>query len=129
MSKVVADDLENNQFSSLVQFLTATSSDLLVLHGKVISITGITRKKVKFLLRKFLHVNHLSKYGVVDTSASFEIVRIEPEAKSEKRAEKHEPLKRPTNWVPIHPPPTAVEPSLVIEWRGQPPTKKTRYKK
>ena len=110
--------------------MTATSSGLLVQHGKVISITGITRKKVRFLLHKFLHVNHLSKYGVVDTTAALEIVRVKPEAKREKRAEKHEPLKHP---VPYGPPipllSGVVKPRLAIEWQGKPPTKKTRYKK
>jgi hypothetical protein len=33
---------------------------------------------VKFLLRKFLYVNHLSGYGVLDTAGNAEIVRIKP---------------------------------------------------
>jgi hypothetical protein len=35
------------------------------------------------LLRKFLYVNHLSGYGVLDTAGSFEIVLIKPETGEE----------------------------------------------
>ncbi len=129
MSKVVADDLENNQFSSLVQFLISTSSGPLVQHGKVISITGITRKKVKFLLHKFLHVNHLSEYRILDTTAALEIVRIKPKPQT-KRVEKHKRLKHP---VPYGPPipylSGVVKPRLAIEWQGKAPYEKRRFKK
>ena len=125
MSKVVADDLENNQLSSLVQFLTATSSGPLVIHGKVISVTGVTRKKVKFLLNKFLYTNHLSEYNVLARADTFEIVRIRPEAKSKE----DERLGNRMPFVPIPHPPTTVKPRLVIEWQGKPPTKKPRHKK
>jgi hypothetical protein len=39
-----------------------------------------------FLLRKFLYVNHLSDYGVLDTGDSFEIVRIKPETREGQRS-------------------------------------------
>ncbi len=68
MTKVVAYDLENRQVSSPVEFMTATSSGQFVLKGKNIEVTGLSNKRVKFLLRKFLHVNHLSGYGVLDTA-------------------------------------------------------------
>ena len=130
MCKVVAEDLENNQFSSLVQFLISTSSGPLVQHGKVISITGITRKKVKFLLHKFLHANHLSQYRVLDTTTAFEIVHIKPEAQKGKRLERHKPLKHP---VPYGPPipylSGVVKPRLTIEWQGKPPGERTGYRK
>src|SRR5438132_13273404 len=93
LSKVVADDLENNQFSSLVQFLTSTSSGPFVQRGKVISVTGITRKKVKFLLNKFLHANHLSEHRVLDHGDALEIVNIRTE--QEQRTRKSLPLKHP----------------------------------
>ena len=127
MTKILADDLENDQVSSLVEFMRAVSSGEFARRGKRIEVTDLTRKKVKFLLNKFIHTNHLSGYGVLDTAGAFEIVRIKPETKGTK---KHEALKhlRPI-WVPIHPPPTAVEPSLVIEWQGQPPRKELPSKK
>jgi hypothetical protein len=38
---------------------------------------------VRFLVRKFLYVDHLSGYGVLDSAGSFEIVRIKPETGEE----------------------------------------------
>jgi hypothetical protein len=54
-----------------------------VLHGRSIEVTGLSSRRVKFLLRKFLYVNHLPGYGVLDTAGSFEIVRIKPETGEE----------------------------------------------
>ena len=125
MTKVLADDLQNNQFSSLVEFMRSASKGTLARHRKRIEITGLTNKNVKFLLHKFLHINHLSEYGILDTAGTFEIVHIRPNAK---RTE-DETRKTRMPFVPIHPPPTAVEPSLIIKWQGQPPTKKTRDRK
>jgi hypothetical protein len=107
--------------------MRSVSDKKFVRRGKRVEVTGLTNKKVKFLLHKFLHTNHLTKYSVLATADTFQIVRVESE---EKQAEEDEPLKRPTPiWVPIHPPPTAVEPSLVIEWQGQPPRNKIRSKR
>jgi len=125
LTKVLADDLENNQIYSLVEFLRSTPNGNLARRGKRIDITGLARKRVKFLVHKFLHTNHLSEYDVLARADTFEIVRIRPEAKSKE----DEGLKHPTPFVPIPPPPTAVKPRLVIEWQGKPPTKKTRNKK
>jgi len=125
LSKVVADDLENNQFSSLVQFLTSTSSGPFVQRGKVISVTGITRKKVKFLLNKFLHANHLSEHRVLDHGDALEIVHIRPEP--EQRTRKSLPLKHPVPYGPRVP--CFVKPRLAVEWQGKPPPKKARSKK
>jgi len=122
LNKILASDLDSDQATSLVEFLTALSNGQLVLRGKSIEVTGLSNKRVKFLLHKFLRINHLSEYGVLDTGGTFEIVHIRPDAK---RTE-DETRKNRTPFVPIHPPPTAVEPSLVIEWQGKPPTKKTR---
>ena len=83
MTKVLADDFDNDQASSLVEFLTAMSNGQIVQHGKSIEVTGLSSRRVKFLLRKFLYVNHLSGYGVLDSAGSFEIVHIKPETREE----------------------------------------------
>jgi hypothetical protein len=88
-------------------------------------VKGLTNRKVRFLLNKFLHTNHLSEYNVLARADTFEIVRIRPEAKSKE----DERLEYRMPFVPIPHPPTAVKPRLVIEWQGKPPTKKTRSKK
>ena len=128
MTKVLADDFDNDQASSLVEFLTAMSNGQLVQHGKSIEVTGLSSRRVKFLVNKFLHVNHLSEYGVLDTAGTFEIVHIRPETKQAEEAQEREALK-PTMpfWPPynVHP----VKPSDMIEWQGQPPTKLIRSKK
>ena len=43
----------------------------------------LAKERVKFLLRRFLYVNYLSGYGVLDTAGSFEIVRIKPQTGEE----------------------------------------------
>jgi hypothetical protein len=83
LAKILADDLDNDQVSSLVAFMTSMSSGQFVVHGKGVEVTGLSSRRVKFLLRKFLYVNHLSGYGVLDTAGSFEIVRIKPETGEE----------------------------------------------
>ena len=124
MTKVVADDLQDDEVSSLVEYLTALSGGQITQHKKIVDITGLTNKKIKFLLHKFLYTRHPPGYGVLDTAGNFEIVGIKPE---EKRAEEHETLSptMPSLYGIPHP----VKPSDMIEWEGQPPWKKTRYKK
>ncbi len=129
MTKVLADDFDNDQASSLVEFLTAMSNGQIVQHGKSIGVTGLSSRRVRFLLRKFLYVNHLSDYGVLDAAGSFEIVHITPETKEAEEAQEREALK-PTMpfWPPynVHP----VKPSDMIEWQGtKPPTKKIQSRK
>jgi hypothetical protein len=124
LTKILANDLENKQFSSLLEFMRSASNGKLAGGGKRIEITRLTNKRVRFLLRKFLHT-HLSEYNVLAGADTFEIIRIRPEAKSKE----NERLKHPMPFVPIPHPPTAVKPRLVIEWQGKPPTKKTRSKK
>jgi hypothetical protein len=118
LNKILASDLEKDQVSSLVEFLTAMLSGQSVSLGKTIEVTGLSSRKVKFLLRKFLYVNHLSGYGVLDTAGSFEIVHIKPETREEE--EKREPLKPTISLLPLYHP---VNPSDSIEWQGQPPPK------
>ena len=125
MTKVLADDFDNDQVSLLIEFLTAMSNGVFARHGKRIDITGLARERVKSLVRKLLHTNHLSEYNVLARADTFEIIRIRPEAKSKE----DEILKHPMPFVPIPPPPTAVKPRLVIEWQGKPPTRKMRNKK
>ena len=113
LSEVVADDLDGVQVSSLVEFLRAMSSGQFVLHGKSIEVNGLSSRRVKFLLRKFLYVKHLSVYGVLDTAGSFEIVHIKPEIREEK--EEHEALKPTMSLLPLYHP---VNPFLT-KYRGQ----------
>jgi hypothetical protein len=70
LGNVVADDFDSVQVSCLVKFLTAMSNGQFVLRGRSIEVTGVSSRRVKFLLRKFLYVNHLSGYGVLDTAGS-----------------------------------------------------------
>jgi len=124
LTKVLANDFDNDQVSLLIEFLTAMSNGAFARQGKRIDITGLARQRVKSLVRKFLHTNHLSEYNVLARADTFEIIRIRPEAKS-----KEDEIKYSMPFVPIPPPPTAVKPRLVIEWQGKPPTKKMRNKK
>jgi hypothetical protein len=126
LTKVLADDLDYQQVSSLVEFMTAMSSGQFVLRGRSIEVTGLSSRRVKFLLRKFLHVNHLSDYGVLDTAGNFEIVHVKPETKQAEEAEEREPLKPTMSLLPLYHP---VNPSDMIEWQGQSPTKKFRSRK
>jgi len=85
LTKLVADDLDNDQVSSLVEYMTAMSNAQLARHKKTIEINGLTNKKVKFLLHKFLYTRHLPNYGVLDTAGTFEIVHVKPEEKQPDR--------------------------------------------
>jgi len=60
-------DLDGGQVSSLVEFFRAMSVGRFVLHGRSIEVTGLSSSRVMFLFRKFLYVNRLSGYGVLDT--------------------------------------------------------------
>ena len=50
----------------------------IIQHKKIVEVTGLTNKKIKFLLHKFLYTRHLTDYGVVDTAGNFEIVDLKP---------------------------------------------------
>lgn len=124
MTKVLADDLGKKQFSSLVGFL-GSAFVAVRLPRKEDRCLGPVKKKVKFLLGKFLHSNHLSEYRVLDRGDTFEIVHVKPE--QERRMRKSLSLKHP---VPYGPPvPLFVKPRLAVEWQGEPPPRKTRSKK
>jgi len=126
LTKIVVDDLDSDEVSSLVEYMTAMSSGQMVQHKKTIEVNGLTNKKIKFLLYEFLYTRHLAGYGVLDTAGNFEIVHLKPE---EKHTEQHETLS-PTMALPVTVIPYWVQPSDMIEWQGQPPPlKKIRYKK
>ena len=126
MTRIVADDLQNDEVASLVEYMTAMSAGQIAQHKKLIEVNGLTNKKIKFLLHKFLYTRRLPDYGVLDTAGNFEIVHLKPE---KKQSEQHETLSPTmdvrlplviTHWV---------QPSDMIEWEGQPPPpKKMRYK-
>ena len=124
MTRIVADDLHDDEVSSLVKYMTAMSTGQITQHKKLVEVAGLTNKKIKFLLHKFLYTRHLAGYGVLDTAGNFEIVHLKPE---EKHTEQHEILS-PTMALPVTVIPHWVKPSDMIEWQGQPP-KKIRYKK
>ncbi len=129
MTKIVADDLQNDEVSSLVEYMTAVSSGQIAQHKKLVEVTGLSNKKIKFLVKKFLYSRHLSGYSVLETAGNFDIVRLKPE---EKRTEQHETLS-PTmlpESIGLGGLPRWGKPSDMIEWEGQPPpTRKERYKK
>ena len=125
MTKIDADDLQDGEVSSLVEYLTASSDGEISQHEKMVEINGLTNKKIKFLLHKFLYTRHLAGYGVLDTSGDFEIVQLKPE---EKRTEQHETLS-PTmdvQSVGLGSIPRWVQPSDMIEWQGQGPPRTKR---
>jgi hypothetical protein len=126
-TRIVADDLQGDEVSSLVAYLTAMSGGQITQHKKIVEVTGLTNKKIKFLLRKFLYTRHLPEYGVLDTARNFEIVHIKSE---EKRTEPHETLS-PTMpyWEPSSLLPHPVKPSDMIEWQGQPPPNRLQRKR
>ncbi len=121
----MADDIEDDEVSSLVEYMTAMSSSQITQHKRIVDVTGLTNTKIKFLLRKFLYSRHLTGYGVLETEGNFEIVHLKPE---EKETEQHETLS-PTMAVPLAGSPHWVQPSDMIEWEGRPPPPKVRYRK
>jgi hypothetical protein len=126
--KVLADDLEKNQFSSLVELFESASIEEFTRRGKRIVISGPTRKRVKFLLGKFLHANHLSEYRVLDHGDALEIVHVKPEPK--RRMTKPGGLKSPVPYGPQLPYLSGVvKPVLAVKWQGKPPSKRARSTK
>ena len=106
--------------------MTAMSGGHVTQHKKIIELTGLTNKKIKFLLHKFLYTRHLTDYGVLDTAGNFEIVHLKPD---KKQSEQHETLS-PTMDVRLPVViPHWVEPSDMIEWEGKPPPTGTRSKR
>ena len=126
LTRIVADDLQGDEVTSLVEYMTAMYKGQIAQHEKVIEVDGLTNKKIKFLLHKFLYTRHLSDYGILDTSGNFEIVHLKPEEKRTEQAETLSPTMDLRLPVVI---PRWVQPSDMIEWQGQPPSKKTRDKK
>lgn len=129
-SKVVADDLSKDQVSETIQYVLGMSTGTLRQKGKAFEVEGLPRKKLKFLLHKFLHTRHLDDYGVLDTSGVFEIVHIKPE---KKKPMKHENLKASMPFDPYtanaHGRPLYapwMNPSNLVEWQGKAPDKKKR---
>jgi hypothetical protein len=129
LTKIVADDLQNEEVSSLVEYMAAVSSGQIAQHKKLVEVTGLSNTKIKFLVNKFLYTRHLPGYSVLEIGGNFEVVRLKPE---EKRTEQHETLS-PTmlpESIGLGGLPRWGKPSDMIEWEGQPPPmKKERYKK
>jgi len=127
LTRIVADDLQNDEVTSLVEYLTAMTAGQILQHKKLIEVNRLTNKKIKFLLHKFLYTRHLTGYGVLDTAGNFEIVHLKPEEKHVEQRETLSPTMDVRLPVVI---PHWVQPSDMIEWQGQPPApKKMRYNK
>ena len=128
MTKIVADDLQKDEVSSLVEYMTAVSSGQIAQHKKLVEVTGLSNTKIKFLVNKFLYSRHLPGYRVLEIGGNFEIVRLKPE---EKRTEQHETLS-PTmlpESIGLGGLPRWGKPSDMIEWQGQAPPKTKRIKR
>ena len=128
MTQIVADDLQDDEVASLVEYLTAMTAVQIAQHKKLIEVTGLTNEKIKFLLHKFLYTRHLAGYGVLDTAANFEIVHLKPE---ETQVEQHETLS-PTmlpESIGLGGLPRWGKPSAMIEWQGLAPPKTKRLKR
>ena len=128
LTRIVADDLNDDEVSSLVDYMNAMSSGQITHHKKTVEVIGLTNKKIKFLLHKFLYKRHLPGYGVLDTAGSFDIVRLKPEEKGPAQHETLSPTMLPES-IGLGGLPRWGKPSDMIEWQGQPPQKKIRYKK
>ena len=126
LTRIVADDLQGDEVTSLVEYMTAMYKGQIAQHEKVIEVDGLTNKKIKFLLHKFLYTRHLSDYGILDTSGNFEIVHLKPEEKRTEQAETLSPTMDLRLPVVI---PHWVQPSDMIEWQGQAPPKTKRLKR
>jgi hypothetical protein len=116
----VADDLQGNEVTSLVEYITAMSTGHISQHKRVIEVNGLTNKKIKFLLHKFLYTRHLLGYGVLDTAGNFEIVGLKPEEKRKGQPETLSPTMLPES-IGLGGIPRWGKPSDMIEWEGQPP--------
>jgi hypothetical protein len=126
LTRIVADDLQDDQVTSLVEYLTAMTAGQIAQHKKLIEVNGLTNKKIKFLLHKFLYTRHLPDYGVLDAAGNFEMVHLKPE---KKQSEQHETLS-PTMDVRLPVViPHWVQPSDMIEWQGQAPPKTKRLRR
>jgi hypothetical protein len=127
LTQIVADDLPDDEVSSLVEYFTALSSGQVTQHKKIVEVTGLVNTKIKFLLKKFLYTRHLPQYGVLETAGNFEMVRLKPE----KKQAEHETLS-PTmlpESIGLGGLPRWGKPSDMVEWEGQPPPEMRRKKK
>ncbi len=121
LTRIVADDLQDDEVTSLVEYLTAMTAGQIAQHKRVIEVNGLTNKKIKFLLHKFLYTRHLSDYGVLDTAGNFEIVHLKPEMKQSEQHETLSPTMLPES-IGLGGLPRWGKPSDMIEWEGKPPT-------
>jgi hypothetical protein len=128
LTRIVADDLQGDEVTSLVEYITAMSAGQIVQHKKTIEVNGLTNKKIKFLLHKFLYTRRLSDYGVLDTAGNFEIVHLKPEKKQSEQRETLSPT-MDVRSVGLGSIPRWAPPSDMIEWEGQPPPPEMRRRK
>jgi len=132
LTKILTEDLGKDLASALAEFMTASLPNGAVdIHGTSVDVNGLTNKKIKFLLHKFLHSKGLTEFGVLDTAGVFEIIHLKPEQKKEhvhenlKASMPYSPLLANTQGRPLSAP--WMKPSDLIEWQSKPVRgKKTR---
>ena len=125
MTKIIVEDLGKDLASALTEFMRASSPTGAVdIHATSVDVNGLTNKKIKFLLHKFLHTKGLNEFGVLDTAGVFEIIHLKPEAKREQKHEnlkasmQHPPLLANTRGRPLNAP--RMKPSDFIERQAKP---------
>jgi len=132
LTRILAADLGKDLTSALAEFMTASIPKGEVdNHGTSVDVKGLTNKKIKFLLHKFLHAKGLNEFGVLDTAGVFEVVHIKQEGKKEhkhknlKASMPYSPLLANTQGRPLYAP--WMKTSDLIEWKSKPVRgKKTR---
>lgn len=131
MTKIFVKDLGKDLAAALAEFIKASSpKGKIDSHETNFDVNGLTNKKLKFLLHKFLHTKGLNDYGVLDTAGVFEIIHIKPEEKKEhthenlKASTPHSPLLASTKGRPLY---ARMKPSDLMERQSKPVRgKKTR---
>ena len=134
MTKIFVKDLGKDLGSALVEFMIASNPKGEVdNHGTSVDVNGLTNKKIKFLLHKFLHTKGLNEFGVLDTAGVFEVIHLKPEETKEHKHENlkasmpYSPLLANAKGRPLYAP--WMRPSDLIEWQSKPVRgKKTRGK-
>jgi hypothetical protein len=132
LTKIFTEDLGKDLASALAEFMMASlPSGAVDIHGNIVDLNGLTNKKIKFLLHKFLHSKGLTEFGVIDTAGVFKIIHLKPEEKKEhtnenlKASMPYSPLLANTQGRPLYAP--WMKPSDMIEWQSKPVRgKKTR---
>jgi len=125
LTKILVEHLGEDLASALTEFMKASSPTGAVdIHGTSVDVNGLTNKKIKFLLHKFLHTKGLNEFGVLDTAGVFQVIHLKPEGKHHQKHENmkasmpHPPLLANTRGRPLNAP--RMKPSDLIERQAKP---------